>query len=125
MVEVGDGTSFCKIGVGVPCPCDQFGVRDLNRDQSFQLIVVSEIDESKAALSQQPFNPITTNSSWLFNCRDNTLMDWDSMLIGGDIVGGGILHATRRNECAVFSIHGISRGEMDIIVKQRQARQTH
>ena len=61
VIEVGDRAGFGQVGFGVFGTGHQLAVRNFNGDEPLQLLVISQIDEAEATLSEYPFNPIATN----------------------------------------------------------------
>ena len=65
MIEVGDGTGFGQVGIGGFGVIHQLAVRQLNGDEPLQLIVVGQIDEAEAALTEDLLYAVATNVLWL------------------------------------------------------------
>jgi hypothetical protein len=58
MIKVRNDTSLGQIRLGIFGARYQVGVRNLDGDEPIQLLIVSEIDDSKTAFSQNPFDAV-------------------------------------------------------------------
>jgi len=59
VVETGDGAGFGQMGVGGLG--DELGVGNLDGDEPLQLVVVGEVDEAEAALTQHILDSVATD----------------------------------------------------------------
>ena len=65
VIEVGDGTGFGQVGIGGFGAIHQLAVRHLDGDEPLQLIIVGQIDEAEAALTEHFLDAVATNLLWL------------------------------------------------------------
>ena len=78
MIEAGDGAGLSQIRFGIFGPADEVGVRHLDGDGPLQLIVVSQVDETEAALAEDSLHPIATDLLWLLLIGGNDNQWWIS-----------------------------------------------
>ena len=60
-----DGAGFGQVCIGVFAPGDKPAVRNLDSDGPLQLLIVSEVNQSKAAFAQDSLDPVATDSTRL------------------------------------------------------------
>ena len=80
MIEVGDGAGFGQVGFGGFGAIHQLAMRHLDGDEPLQLVVVGEIDEAEAALTEDFLDAVATDVL---------------RLRGGNAIDGGLVVAAR------------------------------
>src|SRR5437899_6641641 len=60
MIEIGDGAGFPEVSFGVFGPRNQPAMRHLDGHEALQLIVMGQVNQSKAASTQDSLYPIAT-----------------------------------------------------------------
>jgi hypothetical protein len=61
VVEIGDRPRFAQVGDDIFELLHLLAMRHLDRHESLQLVIESQIDEAKAPFAQEPLNPVTTD----------------------------------------------------------------